>query len=137
MKAKDLRQLSEGELLVKEKELGEELFNLRFQHATGQLENVMRIPQVKRDIARLKTILKEKALTRENKHHPLFLDGKRAGVRVKKPPAGGGETFLEVFFEYANGRERQAKNINGRGIERQDGQDGRGHGQSSRSSPCL
>jgi large subunit ribosomal protein L29 len=64
MKAKDLRQLSEGELLVKEKELGEELFNLRFQHATGQLENVMRIPQIKRDIARLKTILKEKALTK-------------------------------------------------------------------------
>ena len=64
MKAKDLRQLSEGELLVKDKELGEELFNLRFQHDTGQLENVMRIPQVKRDIARLKTILKEKALTK-------------------------------------------------------------------------
>jgi large subunit ribosomal protein L29 len=62
MKAKELRQLSEGELLEKEKELGEELFNLRFQHATGQLENVMRIPQLKRDIARLKTILKEKAL---------------------------------------------------------------------------
>jgi len=62
MKAKELRQLSEGELIVKEKELGEELFNLRFQQATGQLENVMRIPQVKRDIARVKTILKEKAL---------------------------------------------------------------------------
>jgi large subunit ribosomal protein L29 len=61
MKSKELRQLSEGELLVKEKELGEELFNLRFQHATGQLENVMRIPQVKRDMARVKTILKEKA----------------------------------------------------------------------------
>ena len=60
MKPKDLRLLSEGELLVKERELNEELFNLRFQHATGQLENVMRIPQVKRDIARLKTILKEK-----------------------------------------------------------------------------
>jgi large subunit ribosomal protein L29 len=64
MKAKDFRQLSEGELLVKEKELGEELFNLRFQHATGQLENVMRIPQVKRDIARLKTVLKEKTLNK-------------------------------------------------------------------------
>jgi large subunit ribosomal protein L29 len=64
MKAKELRQLSEGELLEKEKELGEELFNLRFQHATGQLENVMRIPQVKRDIARMKTILKEKALNK-------------------------------------------------------------------------
>ncbi len=61
MKAKDVRHLSEGELLVKERELNEELFNLRFQHATGQLENVMRIPQVKRDIARVKTILKEKA----------------------------------------------------------------------------
>jgi large subunit ribosomal protein L29 len=61
MKAKELRQLSEGELLEKQKELGEELFNLHFQHATGQLENVMRIPQVKRDMARVKTILKEKA----------------------------------------------------------------------------
>jgi large subunit ribosomal protein L29 len=64
MKAKELRQLSEGELLEKGKELGEELFNLRFQYATGQLENVMRIPQVKRDIARLKTVLKEKALNK-------------------------------------------------------------------------
>jgi large subunit ribosomal protein L29 len=60
MKTKDLRLLSEGELIHKEKELNEELFNLRFQHATGQLENTMRIPQVKRDIARVKTILKEK-----------------------------------------------------------------------------
>jgi large subunit ribosomal protein L29 len=64
MKAKELHQLSEGELFEKEKELGEELFNLRFQHATGQLENVMRIPQVKRDIARVKTILKEKVLNK-------------------------------------------------------------------------
>ncbi len=62
MKGKDLRLLSEGELLEKEKQLSEELFNLRFQHATGQLENVMRIPQVKRDMARLKTILKEKVI---------------------------------------------------------------------------
>lgn len=64
MKAKELRLLSEGELLEKERELREELFNLRFQHATGQLENTMRIPQVKRDIARIKTILREKTLQR-------------------------------------------------------------------------
>jgi len=64
MKVKELHQLSEGELLEKEKELGKELFNLRFQHATGQLENVMRVPHVKRDIARIKTILKEKALNK-------------------------------------------------------------------------
>ena len=60
MKTKDLHLLSEGELLEKEKQLSEELFNLRFQHATGQLENVMRMPQVKRDLARLKTILRER-----------------------------------------------------------------------------
>lgn len=60
MKPKELRHLNEGELLEKERELNEELFNLGFQHATGQLENVMRIPQVKRDIARVKTILREK-----------------------------------------------------------------------------
>ncbi len=62
MKVKELRNLSEGELLEKERELKEELFNLRFQHATGQLDNVMRIPQVKRDIARLKTLSREKDL---------------------------------------------------------------------------
>ena len=64
MKAKDLRLLNEGELFEKEKGLSEELFNLRFQQATGQLENVMRVPQVKRDIARLKTILREKGLNK-------------------------------------------------------------------------
>jgi large subunit ribosomal protein L29 len=64
MKAKDLRLLNEGELFGKEKELNEELFNLRFQQATGQLENVMRFSKVKRDIARVKTILKEKALNK-------------------------------------------------------------------------
>jgi large subunit ribosomal protein L29 len=64
MKAKDFRLLSEGELFGKEKELHEELFNLRFQQATGQLENVMRIPKVKRDIARVQTILKEKTLSK-------------------------------------------------------------------------
>jgi large subunit ribosomal protein L29 len=61
-KAKDLRLLNEGELFEKERLLREELFNLRFQQATGQLENVMRIPQVKRDMARVKTIFREKGL---------------------------------------------------------------------------
>lgn len=64
MKPSELRNLSEGELLEKERMLKEELFNLRFQHATGQLDNVMRIPQVKRDIARVKTILRERSLSK-------------------------------------------------------------------------
>jgi large subunit ribosomal protein L29 len=61
MKTKDLRPLNDGELLEKERQLSEELFNLRFQQATGQLDNVMRIPQVKRDLARIKTLLREKS----------------------------------------------------------------------------
>jgi large subunit ribosomal protein L29 len=64
MKPKDLRALNDGELLQKAKELKEELFNLRFQQATGQLDNTMRIPQVKRDIARVHTILREKTLNK-------------------------------------------------------------------------
>jgi large subunit ribosomal protein L29 len=61
MKARELRELSIDELHQKEKDLKEELFNLRFQRATGQLENLMRVGQVKRDIARVKTISQEKA----------------------------------------------------------------------------
>ncbi len=62
MKAKELRELGEDELLQKNKDLLEELFNLRFQHGTGQLENTMRIPKVKIEIARTKTILLEKRM---------------------------------------------------------------------------
>ena len=56
MKAAELRDLSDRELHAKLRELQEELFNLRFQLATGQIENVSRIRTVRRDIARLKTI---------------------------------------------------------------------------------
>ena len=61
-RAKELRDLSNDELQTKAADLKKEMFNLRFQQATGQLENVMRVPQVKRDIARVKTILREKGL---------------------------------------------------------------------------
>ena len=60
MKARELRELSIDELHQKEKDLKEELFNLRFQRATGQLENLMRVSHVKRDIAKVKTIVREK-----------------------------------------------------------------------------
>ena len=59
MKAREIRELSQEEIIRKDKDLAEELFNLKFQHATGQLENTMRIPQVKRDLARVKTVLRE------------------------------------------------------------------------------
>lgn len=63
MKVQDVRELNELELEEKVKELKEELFNLRFQLATGQLENVMRIKEVRRSIARVKTVLRERALS--------------------------------------------------------------------------
>jgi large subunit ribosomal protein L29 len=61
MNAADLRQLTVEELKKREEELAQELFNLRFQHATGQLENTQRIPSARRDLARVKTVLTEKA----------------------------------------------------------------------------
>jgi large subunit ribosomal protein L29 len=60
MKAKELRDLSADELSKKAAELNQELFNLRFQLHTGHLENSARIPQVRREIARVKTVLRQK-----------------------------------------------------------------------------
>lgn len=64
MKAKELRELSTEELLKREQDLTEELFNLRFQNFTGQLENVSRLKQVRREIARVKTLLRERGIKR-------------------------------------------------------------------------
>lgn len=63
MKASEIRELSSDEIRQKLDESTEELFNLRFQHATDQLENPMRLGHVKRDIARMKTVVKERELT--------------------------------------------------------------------------
>ena len=62
MKASELRELGPEELQHKQQELVEELFNLRFQLATGQIENVGRIAAVRRDIARVKTVQRERQL---------------------------------------------------------------------------
>ena len=62
MKARELKDLSAAELRQKEQDSTTELFNLKFQHATGQLENTERLPEVRRDLARVKTILRQKIL---------------------------------------------------------------------------
>jgi len=62
MKVKDIREMSNNELDQKVVSLKDELFNLRFQLATGQLENPMRIHDVKKTIARIKTIQREREL---------------------------------------------------------------------------
>ncbi|MFC3633081.1 50S ribosomal protein L29 [Enterococcus rivorum] len=61
MKVKDIRELTTAEMLEQEKQFKEELFNLRFQLATGQLENTARIKEVRQSIARIKTVLREQA----------------------------------------------------------------------------
>lgn len=63
MKASEIRELSREEILRKTADLKEELFNLRFQHEVGQLENPQKMKQTKRDIARVKTIIRELELT--------------------------------------------------------------------------
>ena len=62
MKASEIRELSNAELIEKLTALKAELFNLRFQHATGQLENTARLKAVKSDIARMYTVLREREL---------------------------------------------------------------------------
>ena len=62
MKTKEIRQMSDKELNAKVLELKSELFNLRFQLATGQLDNPFRISNVRKNIARTKTIIREREL---------------------------------------------------------------------------
>jgi large subunit ribosomal protein L29 len=59
VKAKDLRELSVEELKERERELSQEFFNLRFQKATGQLGNTAAMVKTKRDLARVKTVIRE------------------------------------------------------------------------------
>lgn len=60
MKPVDLRKLSKDELLAKATEIRKELFNARIKHSTGQFENTARLSLLKRDVARVETVLREK-----------------------------------------------------------------------------
>ena len=66
MKIDKVRNMSQAELASEELKLKKELFNLRFQHVTGQLENPLKMREVKRDIARVKTIIREKEMAKTN-----------------------------------------------------------------------
>ena len=74
MKTAELRELADDELLARLESQKEELFNLRFQNATGQLDNVARFKEVRREIARIRTIMRAReieaheVLAKENAH---------------------------------------------------------------------
>jgi large subunit ribosomal protein L29 len=65
MKASEIRDMNLEEMHLKVSDLKEELFNLRFQHEIGQLENPQRMKQTKKDIARIKTIINEVTLNQK------------------------------------------------------------------------
>ena len=65
MKIEKIREFSENDLEKELNRMKNELFNLRFQHVTGQLENPIRMREVKRDIARIKTVIRENELAEE------------------------------------------------------------------------
>ena len=64
-KGAELRELPDGELTARIESAKEELFNLRFQLATGQLDNTARLKELKRDVARAATLLREREIERE------------------------------------------------------------------------
>jgi len=65
MKAKDLRELTPEEIAKRQKDLREEVFNLRFRHSTGQLENTSRMKVIRKDLARITMVLHEKTSGRQ------------------------------------------------------------------------
>src|SRR5919198_5015267 len=105
MKAEELREVADDELLAQVENLKEELFNLRFQFATGQLDNAMRIKQVRHDIARILTVLRERqteqelevALTRADEE--ALAESRAAQARGEKKGTSLAEAAQEARIE--------------------------------------
>jgi large subunit ribosomal protein L29 len=82
-KAADMREKSENDLLNRERDLHQQMFKLRFQKATGGSENPSKIRQVRREIARIKTVVLEKQRSGQSK--PAAVTEKKATAAPKKP----------------------------------------------------
>lgn len=81
MKAKEIKEFTKAELEQKYIDIKDELFNLKFQLATGQLENTARIPALKKDIARVLTVMTEKELD-ENPRPKKLTKAKRKAINL-------------------------------------------------------
>ena len=99
MKAVELRDLPDDELLSQLETLKEELFNLRFQAATGQLDNPMRIKQVRHDSARVLTVLRERHLEEELELEVAAAD--RRSLEERRAAIASGELKGRSFTEVA------------------------------------
>jgi large subunit ribosomal protein L29 len=99
MKAAELRDLPDPELLARLESHKEELFNLRFQMATGQLDNPMRIKQVRHDIARILTVLRERQPEEELETRVAAAD--RASLEERREAIASGELKGRALTEVA------------------------------------
>jgi large subunit ribosomal protein L29 len=99
VKAAELRELPDGELLGRLESQKEELFNLRFQSATGQLDNPMRIKQVRHDIARILTILRGRRSEEELRDAIAAAD--RASLEQRREAIASGELKGRSLTEMA------------------------------------
>jgi large subunit ribosomal protein L29 len=90
MKAEEIREMSESQLKRSLEESRQELFNMRFQIATRKIKNHQRIPQVKKDIARIMTALRERELMREFAGIDLESDIVEAAPAKQETKRGGG-----------------------------------------------
>jgi large subunit ribosomal protein L29 len=99
MKPAELRELPDEELLGRLESQKEELFNLRFQSATGQLDNPMRIKQVRHDIARILTILRGRRSEEELREAIAAAD--RASLEQRREAIASGELKGRSFTEMA------------------------------------
>ena len=104
-KAKELRELPDEDLLERVESLKEELFNLRFQFATGQLDNPMRIRQVRHDMARMLTILRERSSEEELEYalaradEQALTESREAQARGEKKGVSLAEAAQEARIE--------------------------------------
>jgi large subunit ribosomal protein L29 len=105
-KVRELRDLGEDDLVQLLDASKEELFNLRFQLATGQLDNPMRITEVRREVARILTILRERELEIERPVGPAPVRVERAAVREEPAADEGGDAEPETGEETPTRRRR-------------------------------
>jgi len=94
----ELREMNDDELATRLVEARQELFNLRFQHVTGQLDNYARLGQLRRDIARVETLLRaneiaeaEAAQAEADAEWQAVAEARRARVTASRKPAGSGQ----------------------------------------------
>ena len=83
-KAAELRDLDDDGLAGRLVEARQELFNLRFQHVTGQLDNYARLGQLRKDIARLNTLLREREITAAEAEEAAAEEGRRAAIAARR-----------------------------------------------------